>query len=109
VAETEADLALLERLVRSITWREYREQVLLPAYGRVAQTLDVATSDHRYLQGLKEGLRLAMVEPYRLLQLPSPLEQPMLTSRRAQKTVPQAADTSQDEGLRAPPRPSYLA
>lgn len=109
MAEREIDLAILERLVRSAPWREYREHVLLPAYGRVSQALDVAQSDHRYLQGLKEGLRLAMVEPYRLLGLPSPLEAPLTMARRAHDRVTTAADATADEAVVAVVRPSYLA
>lgn len=111
----EADLALLERLVRSSTWREYREQVLLMAYGRVAQALDVAQSDHRYLQGLKEGLRLAMVEPYRLLGLPSPLDTPLSMTKRAhdsalaQASAQARAQAPMEDDLRPQARPSYLA
>jgi len=105
---SEIDLALLERLVRSYTWREYREQLLLPAYGRVSQALDVAATDHRYLQGLKEGLRLAMMEPYRLLGLPAPLEQGP-GAGRLKKRVPPETDAPTSEAPALGVRPSYLA
>jgi hypothetical protein len=110
MAESDVDLLLLERLVRSSTWREYRDRVLLPAYGRVAQTLDVVREDHRYLQGLKEGLRLAMEEPYRLLGLPSPLETSSQMTRRARERVKTRADAAQEDmPAHANARTSYLA
>ena len=109
MAEPDVDTLLLERLIRSSTWREYREHVLLPAYSRVAQALDVAQSDHRYLQGLKEGLRLAMVEPYRLLGLSSPLEGHSVSSSRAQTRRPAQTDAALIDGPVPVARASYLA
>jgi len=108
MAEIDVDLAMLERLVRSSAWGEYRNQVLTPDYLRVSQTLDTVQGDHRYYQGLKEGLRRAIEQAYVLLSLPSPLR-----STEPPARVPaRVAERAHAGQAQAPPslaRPSYLA
>jgi len=108
MAERDVDLALLERLVRSSAWREYRDQVLTQDYRRVSQTLDTVQGDHRYYQGLKEGLRRAIEQAYTLLSLPSPLNATEPPARVPARAL-ERARAGQDPVPPSLVRPSYLA
>jgi hypothetical protein len=109
MAERDIDLAMIERLVRSSAWREYRDQVLLVDYHRVSQSLDVVQGDHRYYQGLKEGLRRALEQPYVLLDLPSPLVKPEAPARVPARVAARERADAQDAVPMSLARPSYLA
>ena len=109
MAERDIDLALLERLVRSSAWREYRDQVLLLDYRRVSQSLDTVQADHRYYQGLKEGLMRAIEQPYRLLNLPSPLVSAEAPARVPARVAARERDAAQEPVPVSLARPSYLA
>jgi len=108
MAETDVDLAMLERLVRSSAWREYRNRVLIADYRRVSQALDTVQGDHRYYQGLKEGLRRAIEHPYALLSLPSPLSSAEPPARVPAR-VAERGHAGQDQAPASLARPSYLA
>ena len=109
MAEQGIDLALLERLVRSSAWREYRDQVLRVEYQRVSQVLDSVQVDHRYYQGLKEGLRRAVEQPYVLLNLPSPLVSVETPARVPARIAARERDAAQEPVPVSLARPSYLA
>jgi len=109
MAERDIDLAMIERLVRTSAWREYRDQVLLVDFRRVCQTLDSVQGDHRYYQGLKEGLRRAIEQPYTLLDLPSPLREPEAPARLPARVAAREQDDTPAQGGRSLVRPSYLA
>lgn len=63
-----------ERLIQSAAWASYCQAKLLPLYSQVSAMLDETKDDHRYLQGLKHGLRMALSMPYEAAQQPGPLE-----------------------------------
>lgn len=63
-----------ERLIQSAAWASYCQTKLLPLYSQVSAMLDETRDDHRYLQGLKHGLRMALSMPYEAAQQPGPLE-----------------------------------
>ena len=73
MADREIDRDLLDRLTRSLGWREFLTRELVPRYLQMTHALDTAREDHRYLQGVKEGLRMAIEQPYVLTEQPSPL------------------------------------
>jgi hypothetical protein len=107
MADPGIDRELLDRLTRSTPWREYLLNVLVPHYLQVTHALDVAREDHRYLQGVKEGLRLAIEQPYLTTGQPSPLTLNAGAARQRQRPVAKTGATE------APPvvpiRQSYLA
>ena len=109
MAEHDIDLALLERLVRSSAWREYRDRVLLVNYQGVTQALDTVQADHRYYQGLKAGLRLALEQPYVLLGLASPLVSAEAPARVPARVAERERAAAQEPAPRSLARPSYLA
>lgn len=65
---------MAERLIHSAAWVAYYQAKLLPLYSQVSAMLDETKDDHRYLQGLKHGLRMALSMPYEAAQQPGPLE-----------------------------------
>lgn len=109
MSERDIDLGMLERLVRSSAWREYRDQVLLVTFRNVSQRLDTVQEDHRYYQGLKEGLRQAIEQPYLLLNLPSPLTTAETPARLPPRVADRVRAETQEQARPSLARPSYLA
>jgi hypothetical protein len=107
MAAADLDREMLDRLIRSSPWREYLLHALVPHYLQVTHALDVAREDHRYLQGVKEGLRLAIEQPYLATEQPSPLTLNAAAVRQRQRPVAKAGTT--DAPPVVPIRQSYLA
>jgi len=106
MSERDVDREAIERLIRSTAWDELLTYVLLPLYVQVTHGLDTARDDHRYLQGMKEGLRLAIERPYGIVEQPSPLT----LSAPALRVRPRQSDEKKKESAPVLPiRQSYLA
>jgi hypothetical protein len=107
MAAPSLDRELLDRLTRSTPWREYLQHALIPHYLQVTHALDSAREDHRYLQGMKEGLRMAIEQPYVVCEQPSPLTLDTTLTRQRQRPV--AKTPPAQTGPVVPLRQSYLA
>ena len=107
MAAPDIDRELLDRLIRSTPWREFVQHLLVPQYLQVTRALDTARDDHRYLQGMKEGLRMAIEQPYALTEQPSPLTINATAVRQRQRPVARAPHAEPSPVV--PLRQSYLA
>ena len=100
------DAVLMQRLVNSTPWRAYAEW-LLAHLGDVSAQLDQTKDDHRFLQGYKFALKLALEQPYNAGLMPSPLTLPGHVARVRAPRPP--ADDPAPASVRQYHRPSHLA
>jgi len=103
---SDLDPQQMQRLVMSHPWQAYLD-VLLADFDRVSQHLDTSEGDHRFLQGLKQRLRVDIETPYRVAQLESPLARP--DRRRPRRLAPREDQTQAPDAVQAVRRRSYLA
>jgi hypothetical protein len=104
---TSLDQEMAERLIMAVAWDAYVQAKLLPLYAQVSAMLDEAKDDHRYLQGLKHGIRMALSMPYEVAQKTGPLEGGW--RRPANSTPGQQAEMAQmrEDAMRAMPGPLH--
>jgi hypothetical protein len=100
------DPVLMQRLVNSTPWRAYAEW-LLAHLGEISAQLDHAKDDHRFIQGYKYALKLALEQPYTVGLMPSPLTMPGTVARVRAPKPP--ADDPTLPPVRQFHRPSHLA
>jgi hypothetical protein len=106
VVPNDLDPQLMQRLVVSRPWQDYVEWLLIQ-FDQTAQRLDQTDGDHRFVQGLKHGLRLALETPYRAAGMDSPLAR--LSPRRPRRVKRPETETPPEDDLVAIRRRSFLA
>lgn len=100
------DPQTMQRLVLSRPWQAYLDWLLVQ-YDQVCQRLDQTTDDHRFVQGVKHGLTLALETPYRVGEMDSPLSRP--SQRRPRRLKPESDRATAPDPVPAVRRRSYLA
>lgn len=73
MAPHELDPQAMARLIESSAWQSYLRDFLLPTFARAMDRYDSTNVDHRYWQGWKLALKIAMEKPYEVAGRQSPV------------------------------------